>query len=404
MRRPAPSVATADQERTLLTACALSPEECLARLSTRDSGLSVEEVEEKLREFGPNEVITKQGGALLRTYHRFANPLVIQLLIIAGVSFAMGDLRSTIVVGGMVLISVGLSSFQEERSGRSVEKLQAMVRTTVNVIRDGKESEIPLAQIVPGDVVVLDAGTLVPADLRLTVTKDFFVSQSALTGESMPVEKNAGAAPAGAKAALELQNACFQGTNVLSGTARGVVINTGARTYFGSITRKLAGQRSKTSFDRGIAGFTWLMIRFMVVMVAVVFLIIGITKHNWMDALLFGLSVAVGLTPEMLPMIVTVNLAKGALAMSKKKVIVKKLNSIQNFGAIDVLCTDKTGTLTQDRVILERHVDITGHVSGDVLNYAYLNSGETAYQGERMLYDCLAIRIAGGNASTPARS
>ncbi len=217
-------------------------------------------------------------------------------------------------------------------------------------------------------------GTLVPADLRLTATKDFFVSQSALTGESMPVEKSAAAAPAGVKAALELPNACFQGTNVLSGTARGVVINTGARTYFGAITRKLAGQRSKTSFDKGISGFTWLMIRFMVVMVAVVFLIIGITKHNWLDALLFGLAVAVGLTPEMLPMIVTVNLAKGALAMSKKKVIVKKLNSIQNFGAIDILCTDKTGTLTQDRVILEKYVDVSGKQSDEVLRYSYMNS------------------------------
>jgi Mg2+-importing ATPase len=190
----------------------------------------------------------------------------------------------------------------------------------------------------------------------------------------MPVEKNAGAAPAGARAALELQNACFQGTNVLSGTARGVVINTGARTYFGAITRKLAGQRSKTSFHKGIAGFTWLMIRFMVVMVAVVFLIIGITKHNWLDALMFGLAVAVGLTPEMLPMIVTVNLAKGAMAMSKKKVIVKKLNSIQNFGAIDILCTDKTGTLTQDRVILEKYVDVSGQQSDEVLRYSYMNS------------------------------
>ena len=374
MRRPAPSVATVDQERTLLTACALSPEECLAHLATREKGLSEEEAEEKRRQFGANEVITKQGGALLRTYHRLANPLVIQLLIIAAVSFVMGDLRSTIVVGGMVLISVGLSSFQEERSGRAVEKLQAMVRTTVNVLREGKDTEIPLAQIVPGDVVLLDAGSLVPADLRLIATKDFFVSQSALTGESMPVEKSAAAVPGNGRSALELPNACFQGTNVLSGTARGVVINTGARTYFGAITRKLAGQRSKTSFDKGIAGFTWLMIRFMVVMVAVVFLIVGITKHNWAEALLFGLAVAVGLTPEMLPMIVTVNLAKGALAMSRKKVIVKRLNSIQNFGAIDILCTDKTGTLTQDRVILEKYVDVSGKQSDEVLRYSYMNS------------------------------
>ena len=372
MRKPTASAAT-DQERVLLEACSLPAEECLTRLASRDKGLATEEAEEKLREFGANEVITKQSNLLARTYHRFANPLVIQLLIIAIVSFIMGDLRSTIVVAGMVLISVGLSSVQEERSGRAVEQLQALVRTTVNVLRDSKETEVPLADVVPGDIVVLDAGTLVPADIRLITTKDFFVSQSALTGESMPVEKSPNSAP-GVKAALELTNACFQGSNVLSGSARGVVVNTGARTYFGAITRKLAGQRSKTSFDKGISGFTWLMIKFMVVMVAVVFLIIGLTKHNWMDALLFGLAVAVGLTPEMLPMIVTVNLAKGAMAMSKKKVIVKRLNSIQNFGAIDVLCTDKTGTLTQDRVILEKYVDVSGKQSDDVLRYAYMSS------------------------------
>jgi P-type Mg2+ transporter len=374
MKRQAASTVTTDQERALLEACGLSAEDCLSLLASREKGLAEEEVEEKRRSFGRNEVTAKKGGALLRTYHRFANPLVIQLLIIAGVSFIMGDIRSTIVVGGMVLISVGLSSIQEERSGRAVEKLQAMVRTTTNVLRDGKEQEIPLAEVVPGDIVVLDAGSLVPADLRLVATKDFFVSQSALTGESMPVEKSAAAVTGNGKSALELPNACFQGSNVLSGTARGVVVNTGSRTYFGAITRKLAGQRSLTSFDKGIGGFTWLMIRFMVVMVVLVFVIIGVTKHNWIDALLFGLAVAVGLTPEMLPMIVTVNLAKGALAMSRKKAIVKRLGSIQNFGAIDVLCTDKTGTLTQDKVILEKHVDVTGRPSDDVLRYAYMNS------------------------------
>jgi P-type Mg2+ transporter len=374
MRNPAAAAVAADLERTLLDACSLTAEECLARLASREKGLSEEEAEERRKEFGRNEVIAKKGGWLLRTYHRFANPLVVQLLIIAGVSFILGDLRSTLVVGGLLLISVGLSSIQEERSGRAVEKLQAMVRTTVNALREGKEQEIPLAEIVPGDIVILDAGSLVPADIRLIVTKDFFVSQSALTGESMPVEKSAAAVTGNGKSALELPNACFQGSNVLSGSARGVVVNTGSRTFFGAITRKLAGQRSQTSFDKGISGFTWLMIRIMLVMVALVFLIIGITKHNWIDALLFGLAVAVGLTPEMLPMIVTVNLAKGALAMSRKKAIVKRLNSIQNFGAIDILCTDKTGTLTQDKVVLEKHVDVTGRDSDDVLKYAYMNS------------------------------
>jgi P-type Mg2+ transporter len=374
MRNPSASVVGVEQERTLIEACSLTTEECLARLGGREKGLTAEEVEEKLKEFGRNEVSLKKGGAFRRTIGRFANPLVIQLLIIAAVAFLMGDLRSTIVVGVMILISVGLSAIQEERSGRAVEKLQAMVRTTTNVVREGKEAEIPLAEIVPGDVVVLDAGSLVPADIRLIATKDFFVSQSALTGESMPVEKSASPAAGNGRSALELANAVFQGSNVLSGTARGVVVNTGARTYFGVITRKLAGQKLRTSFDRGISGFTWLMIRFMVIMVLIVFLIIGLTKHNWMDALLFGLAVAVGLTPEMLPMIVTVNLAKGAMAISRKKAIVKRLASIQNFGAIDVLCTDKTGTLTQDKVVLEKHVDVTGRTSDDVLRYAWMNS------------------------------
>ncbi|HET6485946.1 MAG TPA: magnesium-translocating P-type ATPase, partial [Spirochaetia bacterium] len=370
-RSTAGAVAT---ERFLLDACTASAEECLSRLSTRDTGLTEEEVEESRRRFGRNEVSVKKTGIFGRIYHRFANPLVIQLLVIAGVSFLMGDIRAGSVVAGMIVISTVLSFVQEERSGRAVEKLQAMVSTTANVLRDGKQSEIPLAEIVPGDIVILDAGSLVPADLRLIATKDFFVSQSALTGESMPVEKSVAGSSTNGASALEQPNACFQGSNVLSGTARGVVVNTGERTYFGAITRKLGAQRIHTSFDKGIAGFTWLMIRFMVVMVVVVFLIIGITKHSWLDALLFALAVAVGLTPEMLPMIVTVNLAKGAIAMSRKKAIVKRLASIQNFGAIDILCTDKTGTLTQDRVVLEKHVDVTGRDSDDVLRYAYMNS------------------------------
>ncbi len=365
---------TTEHERRLAGICGMSPEESLKALGSGERGLAEEQVESRRAEYGPNEVSARKQGLLSKLYHRVANPLVIQLLIIAGVSFGMGDIRAASVVGGMIVISVMLSFIQEERSGRAVEKLQAMVRTTTNVIRDGKESEIPLAQIVPGDIVVLDAGTLVPADLRLLVAKDFFVGQSALTGEAMPVEKSASAWNGTGRTTIELPNACFQGSNVLSGTARGVVVNTGARTYFGTITRRLAGPRIQTSFDKGIAGFTWLMIRFMVVMVAVVFLIVGLTKHDWLEALLFALAVAVGLTPEMLPMIVTVNLAKGALAMSRKKVIVKRLNSIQNFGAIDILCTDKTGTLTQDRVILEKHVDVTGRDSDDVLRYAYMNS------------------------------
>jgi len=297
------------------------------------------------------------------------------LMIIAIVSMIIGEIDSTIIVGMMIALSIGLSYILDQKSSKAVEALGKRVKSHVSLLRDGKEIEIPMSDIVPGDIVLLHAGSIIPADLRLIWSKDFFVSQSVLTGESMPLEKKHEAVKLDNNGFIfELQNACFQGSNVLSGSARGLIVNTGTNTYFGSISEKLTEKRAETSFDIGVKSFTWLMIRFMVIMVFAVFMIVGITKGNWIEALLFGLSIAVGLTPEMLPMIVTVNLAKGALAMSKKKVIVKQLSSIQNFGAIDILCTDKTGTLTQDRVILEKHVDITGKTSNDVLQYAYLNS------------------------------
>jgi P-type Mg2+ transporter len=371
----AASASISDNEQKLVELCRLPAEEASQQLGVTENGLSDEQVERAREEYGGNILShKKEVGFVMEILQRCRNPLVIQLLIICVVSLLMGDVRAATVVGGMVLLSVGLAYVQEHRSSKAVEKLHAMVQTNSLVLRGGKEREIPMAEIVPGDIVILQAGSLIPVDLRLIIAKDFFVGQSALTGESMPVEKHAGPAEVTGRGVVELQNACFQGTNVLSGTARGIAINTGGRTLFGSIAEKLSGQRALTSFDKGIAGFTWLMIRFMVVMVAVVFLIVGITKHDWAEALLFGLSVAVGLTPEMLPMIVTVNLSKGAMAMSKKKVIVKRLNSIQNFGAIDILCTDKTGTLTQDRVILEKAVDVTNRDSDDVLRYAYMNS------------------------------
>ena len=362
-------------EQRLIEICSMTPEEALKSLSTTDQGLHKSQVESLQEEFGPNEISReRKANFFLEILRRFANPLVVLLLIICAVSLSMGDLRSTLVVGGMILISVFLAYFQEAKSNRAVEKLRALVQTNSNIIREGKEIEIPMSEIVPGDILALDAGALIPADIRLISSKDFYIHQSALTGESMPVEKHAGPSSMTGKGILELQNACFMGSSVLSGTAKGVVINTGSRTYFGSLSQRLGSERGLTSFDRGISGFTWLMIRFMSVMVSVVFLIVGLTKGDWMEALLFGLAVAVGLCPEMLPMIVTVNLAKGARAMSKKKVIVKRLSSIQNFGAIDILCTDKTGTITQDRVVLERHVDVTNRESDDVLRYTYMNS------------------------------
>ena len=365
---------TANEQR-LVDFCAPVPEEAQKRLNSGPTGLTLDQVEAARGEFGLNQLkVGEKTGIFWEILIRFKSPLVIQLLVIAIVSLVIDEVPSAVVVGVMVFLSVGLAYFQERRSGKAVEKLQAMVQTNCVVIRAGKEAEIPMAEIVPGDLVVLQAGAIIPADLRLLTTKDFFIGQSALTGESMPVEKNAAPCDLADKGIIELQNACFQGSNVISGTARALVVNTGNRTYFGSISEKLAGQNVETSFDRGISGFTWLMIRFMIVMVGTVFAISFLKEHQFLKALTFSLSVAVGLTPEMLPMLVTVNLSKGALAMSKKKVIVKKLNSIQNLGAIDILCTDKTGTLTQDRIILEKHVDVTNRTSDDVLRYAYMNS------------------------------
>lgn len=373
--KQAAAAAVTDHERHLLHVCCKSHAESLEFLQTRDQGLTETEVEELRSEWGHNDLGQKKKlGFLAEILHRCKNPLVIQLLVIAAISLATGNAASATIVGLMVIISVGLSYYQENKSGKAVEKLNAMVQTNCHVIRDGQEIEIPMSEIVPGDIVSLQAGSIIPADLRLLSAKDFFVSQSSLTGESMPVEKHADAPAVPSKAVIEMPNAVFQGSNVVSGSARALVVNTGIRTHFGSISEKLGSAPVLTSFDRGIAGFTWMMMRFMFVMVSVVFLIVGITKHDWTVALLFGLAVSLGMTPEMLPMMVAVNLAKGALAMSRKKVIVKKLNAIQNFGAIDILCTDKTGTLTQDRVILEKYVDVTGRQSEDVLRYAYMNS------------------------------
>jgi Mg2+-importing ATPase len=393
----AASHTTTEDERRLSELCAMAPEAALLQMKTSDRGLDMDAVDARRKEYGTNEIIaSKANGPLVEILQRCRNPLVIQLLVIAGVSLWTGDVPSAIIVGSMVVLSVGLSYFQEMRSTKAVERLKAMIHTNVAVLRNGKEEEIPLAELVPGDVVVLCAGALIPADLRIVRAKDLFVAQSALTGESMPVEKTAAACNVTDRGILTLEAACFQGSSVVSGTGLGLVVNTGNHTSFGAISKKLSETETETSFDKGIKSFTWLMVRFMIVMVSVVFLIVGLRKHDWKEALLFGLSIAVGLTPEMLPMIVTVNLSKGALALSRKKVIVKRLRSIQNFGAVDILCTDKTGTLTQDRVVLEKHVDVTGRPSEDVLRYAYLNSYyQTGLRNllDRAVLDCTDLDV-----------
>lgn len=366
---------SSEHERRMVELCAVSELEAIVALKSTPKGLTAEEAENRLDKYGANELAhSKELGFWADIFRRCKSPLVIQLLVIAAIAGIIGEAKSAVIVAAMVVLSVGLSYILDRRSSRAVETLGKRVQSRTMVLRDGVEVEIKITDVVPGDIVLMQAGSIVPADVRLLVAKDFFLSQSALTGESMPVEKTAQADTAQGQSAWDLANACYLGSSVTSGSARGVVVNTGTRTLFGSIFQTLGEKREETSFDTGVRSFTWLMIRFMLVMTCAVFFIVGMTKGSWGEALLFALSIAVGLTPEMLPMIVTVNLAKGALAMAAKKVIIKRLPSIQNFGAIDILCTDKTGTLTQDQVVLERYVDITGHTSEDVLSYAYLNS------------------------------
>jgi P-type Mg2+ transporter len=355
--------------------CMCTEQEAVQKIGTTLLGLTSHDAKARLAEFGPNKFASSRArGIFGDLVERLKDPLVIQLLVICIVCFFMHDIRSVVVVGGMLILSVALSSFQERRSIKAAEDLKKLVQNIAIVLRDGRETEIDLSDVVPGDIVVMAAGSIIPADLRIIAAKDFFVNQSAMTGESMPVEKFSLPPKTAANDPFALPNAAFQGSTVVSGTARGVVIVTGAKTFLGTISQNIAKVKVTTSFDKGIKSFVWLMVRFMLVMVSLVFLIVGLTKHNWVEALLFGLSVAVGLTPEMLPMIITVCLSKGALAMSKKKVIVKQLKSIQNFGAMNILCTDKTGTLTQDKIVLERYVDVSNRPSEDVLRYAYMNS------------------------------
>ena len=358
----------------------------LSQLKTREKGLDFVDVEMLSEQYPSNEIThEKPKPWYVQLADSFINPFTMVLLVIAVISFLTSyvfaqpgekSLSAVIVIVVLVLISGAMRFFQEYRSGKEAEGLRSLVKTTATVIRreNGRE-EINIADLLPGDIVVLSAGDMIPADVRVLRAKDLFVSQSALTGESEMVEKFAEADRGAGEANLfDLKNICFMGTNVVSGSATAVVLATGDRTYFGNMAKALSGQREPTSFDRGVNSVSWLLIRFMCVMVPVVFLLNGLTKHNWLQALLYAISIAIGLTPEMLPMIVTTNLAKGAVSMAHQKTVVKHLNSIQNFGAMDVLCTDKTGTLTRDEIVIERHLNVKGEEDLGVLQYAYLNS------------------------------
>ncbi|TPQ27698.1 magnesium-translocating P-type ATPase [Methylomonas koyamae] len=375
------------------------PDALFDALNTSAEGLS--ELQSNLRrnKIGLNEIAhEKPPKWYIQFLKTFQNPLVILLLTLAVIAWLTEDTKAAVIIFSMVIFSVALRFSQEFRSSLAAEKLQAMVHTTATVSRKDPRKdispslardmgltldldapdrqEIPIKLLVPGDVIFLSAGDMIPADVRLIATKDLFVSQGTLTGESLPIEKHA-ALPEEqlhSQNPLDLINLCFLGTNVISGSGTAVVIETGSNTYLGSLAKTIVTHKTVTGFDKGINDVSLLLLRFMLVMAPVVFLINGLIKGNWTEAFFFALSVAVGLTPEMLPMIVTANLGRGALAMSNKKVIVKNIDAIQNFGAMDILCTDKTGTLTQDKIVLEMHLDIYGEENDEVLEFAFLNS------------------------------
>ncbi|MBC7502385.1 MAG: magnesium-translocating P-type ATPase [Herminiimonas sp.] len=396
---PGVSRAVPDQlARELLHAGKEDADAVLVRLKTHQDGLTSAEVVTIRARVGPNEVEhEKPLPWWLHLWHCYRNPFNLLLTVLAAVSYFTEDVKATIVIGTMVLLSTLIRFVQEGRSNRAAERLKEMVSNTATVIRRDlsadtapdaehyvgtqlparptRQIDVPIKDLVPGELLVLSAGDMIPADCRVLAAKDLFVSQAAMTGESLPVEKFSVRYEGTGENPLELDNLLFMGTNVVSGSATAVVLTTGNRTYFGTIaTRVTATDRAPTAFQAGVNSVSWLLIRFAMVMAPLVLLVNGFTKGDWTEAFLFALSVAVGLTPEMLPMIVTTTLAKGAVLLSRKKVVVKRLDAIQNFGAMDVLCTDKTGTLTQDKIFLERHTDVFGVESEETLKFAFLNS------------------------------
>ncbi|WP_226797629.1 HAD-IC family P-type ATPase [Cupriavidus necator] len=356
--------------------------EVLARLAATEAGLTEREATARLRTCGPNTIAPNHGPHWLASLaRRLAGPVNVMLIVLSALSVFVHDYSAAALIGGMIVLSVSLATWQETRSDRAVAALRTMVHTTIAVRRRAAvgntpvAQERPIAELVPGDIIHLAAGDLIPADVRLLASKDLFINQATLTGESMPVEKFPARCTAAAQAG-DLGNIALMGTAVFSGTAMAVVVLTGERAIFGHIAQSIAGQEPPTDFEAGLNRIARLMLMIIAVMSPLVFLINWLTKGDWFEAVLFAMAVGVGLAPEMLPMLVTVNLAKGAMAMSRRKVIIKRLAAIQNLGAMDTLCTDKTGTgtLTQDLVILKQHVDLAGDDSERVQEFAYLNS------------------------------
>jgi Mg2+-importing ATPase len=353
----------------------LPVDELLARLNTSLSGLSSEEAERRLIIYGYNELAERKRRAAIADFlSHFRSPLVVILLTAGLISGFLGEIVNSIIIFSIVFMSVILDFYQESKAEKAAEMLKEKVAVTATVLRDGAKREVKLSMIVPGDVIYLSAGDIVPADARVIAAKDLFVNQSALTGESFPVEKTSTPLGAEGKALTEWSNCLFMGTSIVSGTATAVVLKTGGRTEYGRIAKRLIEREPETEFERGIKGFSLLIMQVTFLLVIFVFFINALYRRGVLESLLFAVALAVGLTPELLPMIITVNLSKGALAMSRKGVIVKRLASLENFGSMTVLCTDKTGTLTENRIKLVLHVDMEGEDDEKVLLYSFLNS------------------------------
>lgn len=351
-------------------------------LETRSTGITSAEADDLLDDYGPNVItVGPRNTVWLRLTKSIVNPFNLILLVVALVTYVTDvlmadqpDWATVSIIVSLVVFSSLVAFVQGERSNSAAESLAAMISNTADVWRDDGLVEIPFEDVVPGDIVRLSAGDMLPADVRFLTTKDTFVAQSVLTGESQPVEKLADSPDDIPRALTDLQNIGFLGTNVISGSATAVVLATGNDTHFGSMAKTLSGDRAKTSFERGVTAVSRLLIRMMLVTVPIVFVINGVAKNDWSTAFLFAISIAVGLTPEMLPVIMTSTLARGAVSMSRRKVIVRTLGAIQTFGEMDVLCTDKTGTLTEDRIVLEKYLNVSGEEDMRVLKHAYLNS------------------------------
>lgn len=363
----------------------MSERNVLKYFNTNLEGLNEEQVEQIREEYGANVVdYGKKENVLVKLFKAFINPFTSILLVLAIISYftdyvivddSEQDLTAVIIILTMVLISGLLTYIQSAKTDKAAAKIKSMVKITCAVKRDNqKPQEINMEDLVIGDIIYLSAGDMLPADVRLLKTKDLFISQASLTGESDAVEKNAFEIEETKEGIFDYENLAFMGSNVISGSAIGLVVATGKNTEFGKIVQTISVKPVKNSFDKGVSSVSWVLIKFMVIMVPIVLFVNGFTKGDWLEASLFALSVAVGLTPEMLPLIVTTNLVKGTTDMAKEGTIMKNLNAVQNFGAMDILCTDKTGTLTQDKIILEYHMDVQGHEDDRVLRHAFLNS------------------------------